>query len=104
MSVNALHYIHEYESVIASQGLTVVDYFGTWCNPCLQISPKVADLAKAYPNVHFYKVDVDAASDIATRAKVSAMPTFHFYKNGQLVDTVVGANLPALKKAVAKWA
>ena len=104
MSVQVLHYMHEYESAISSSGLSVVDYFAHWCGPCLQIAPKVADLAKTHTNVHFYKVDVDAASDIATRAGISAMPTFHFYKDGKLVDTVVGANLNALKKTIVKWA
>jgi len=103
MSVKQLKYIHDFESAV-STGAVVVDYFTLWCGPCLQIAPEVEKLAHQYPSIHFYKVNVDEASDIATSVGISAMPTFHFYKNGKLVDKIVGANLPALKRKVAALA
>lgn len=104
MSVQSLHYMSEYDQAIASQSLSVIDWWAQWCSPCLQIAPKIEQLTKSYPTVKFYKIDVDAASDIATRAGISAMPTFHFYKNGKLLDTVVGARLSAIKDKLERYA
>jgi len=103
MSVKQLKYIHDFESA-TSMGTVVIDYKAKWCQPCSQIAPEVEKLAHQYPSISFYKVDVDEASDIASSVGISAMPTFHFYKNGKLVDKIVGANLPALKRKVAELA
>ena len=81
----------------------MIDYYALWCGPCLQIAPKIEQLSKDYTNVRFYKVNVDEASDIATRADISSMPTFHFYKSGKLVDSVVGANLSLIKRKLEQW-
>lgn len=102
--VQSITSLSKFDSVTSSPGLVVIDYFAFWCSPCLQIAPKIDELASIHTNVKFYKVDIDEASDIATREGISAMPTFHFYLDGKYVDKVVGANLPAIKKKVAQYA
>src|SRR5690242_15514433 len=104
MSVQSLHYLHEYNQAIAYKDLSVIDWWAQWCAPCLQIAPSIEQLAQNYTAVKFYKIDVDEASDIATRAGISAMPTFHFYKNGKLIDTVVGARLSSIKDKLKQYA
>ena len=56
------------------------------CGPCRYIGPIFEQLAEQHTEAHFVKVDVDVASDIASLCRISAMPTFHFYKGGQKVD------------------
>jgi thioredoxin 1 len=98
MKINKINDLSEFRrSIAASSGLTIVDFFATWCAPCIQIAPKIENLSQQYPNVKFYKVDVDLSIDIAEQEGISAMPTFVFYKNGSRVDTVVGANLSEIK-------
>lgn len=65
--------------------------------PCRVIAPKVVQFSKDYPEVDFYKIDVDQMTSIASELGVRAMPSFYFFKNGEKVGEVIGANPPALK-------
>ncbi|PGH29798.1 thioredoxin [[Emmonsia] crescens] len=84
--------------------LIVIDCFATWCGPCKAIAPKLVEFSEAYPNVGFYKVDVDECPDIAQELGVRAMPTFIFFKDGQKVDEVLGAVPPAIEAMIKKHA
>ena len=85
-----------------ASGKLVVDYHATWCGPCKVIAPKIEALAQEYSDIAFIKVDVDKGSDIAQEEKISAMPTFRFFNNGQKVGEVVGANEAAIRQEVEK--
>ncbi|PGH01858.1 thioredoxin [Helicocarpus griseus UAMH5409] len=84
--------------------LIVIDCFATWCGPCKMIAPKLVEFSESYPNVGFYKVDVDECPDVAQELGVRAMPTFVFFKDGQKVDEVLGAVPPAIEAAIKKHA
>ncbi|KAK9471958.1 thioredoxin-like protein [Dipodascopsis tothii] len=90
----------EFKEAIASDKLTVVDFFATWCGPCKVIAPKVHAFSEEFADVDFYKVDVDELSEVASEVEIRAMPTFILFKAGSKVQTVVGANPMALKKAI----
>ena len=79
----------------------VVYFTATWCGPCRMISPVFENLA-AEKTATFLKVDVDDMPDVAAAAKVTAMPTFMFYKNGTLLDTIVGADTKGLTAGIEK--
>ncbi|EEH22651.2 thioredoxin [Paracoccidioides brasiliensis Pb03] len=82
--------------------LVVIDCYATWCGPCKMIAPKLVEFSESYPNVAFYKVDVDECPDIAQELGVRAMPTFIFFKDGQKVDEVMGAVPQAVEAAIKK--
>ncbi|EEH40309.1 thioredoxin [Paracoccidioides lutzii Pb01] len=84
--------------------LVVIDCYATWCGPCKVIAPKLVEFSETYPNVTFYKVDVDECPDIAQELGVRAMPTFIFFKDGQKVDEVMGAVPQAVEAAIKKHA
>jgi len=83
--------------------LVVVDFWATWCPPCVMIGPKYVALSEVETSVTFFKVDVDAADDVAAHVGISCMPTFKFYKNGECVETLEGASEAKLKELVAKY-
>jgi thioredoxin 1 len=96
--------MQEFDELLAGDGLVVVDFKADWCGPCKMIAPKLEGLAqelKARP-VTFVKVDVDTLADVSRRAGISAMPTFHLYKKGALVEEIVGADYPKLAAAVRR--
>ena len=77
--------------VSRAAGPVVVDFFATWCGPCKALSPILDSLAEPLTNrVKFVKVDVDRAAKLAQRFEVEGVPTLLFFKDGQVVDKMVG--------------
>ncbi len=73
-------------------GLAVVDFWATWCAPCRMIAPIVEQLATEYAGkAKVAKLDVDHNQKTAARFNVRSIPTILFFKDGKLVDQVVGA-------------
>ena len=71
-------------------GVTVVDFWASWCGPCRMLSPIVEELAGEMTDVRFAKVNVDEEPALANAFKVSAIPTLIFMKDGQAVGQTVG--------------
>ena len=73
-------------------GLAVVDFWATWGAPCRMIAPIVEQLATEYAGkAKVAKLDVDHNQKTAARFNVRSIPTILFFKDGKLVDQVVGA-------------
>ncbi len=73
-------------------GLTVVDFWATWCGPCRMIAPILDQLAVEYQGkVRIAKVDVDQNIKTATRFNVRSIPMLLFFKDGKVVDQIIGA-------------
>ena len=73
-------------------GLTIVDFWATWCGPCRMIAPILDQLATEYQDkVKVTKLDVDANIKTATRFNVRSIPMLLFFKDGKVVDQIVGA-------------
>lgn len=91
---------------IAGDKVVVIDFWATWCGPCKMISPIFDKISEtpASQKLDFYKVDVDEQSQIAAEVRISAMPTFVFFKNGQKVDSIVGADPSKLQETINKYA
>ena len=69
----------------------VVDFWATWCGPCRAISPIVDQMAEKYAGrVSVVKCNVDDSTDIPVKFGIRNIPTLLFFKNGELVDRVVG--------------
>lgn len=79
--------------VVKFQGVSLVDFWATWCGPCLMQAPILDELMKEYeknPNVKIGKLDTDENQDIAGRYNIMSIPNLKFFKNGQLVAELVG--------------
>ncbi|UCC73140.1 MAG: thioredoxin [Gemmatimonadota bacterium] len=80
------------EEVEQAEGVAMVDFWAAWCGPCHLVAPIVAELAQEYEGkVTVAKVDVDSSQRTAMRFNVRSIPSILFFKDGQHVDTVVGA-------------
>jgi thioredoxin 1 len=92
----------DYQEALKQPGAFVIDCFAVWCGPCKVIAPKVVEFAKKYPDVRFYKLDVDEVPDVAQELSIRAMPTFKLFKDGEIAESVVGASAGPLEEAIVK--
>lgn len=82
-AVQELESVEDFEQFIAQDGLTLVDFYTTWCGPCKLIAPKVADMAEEITQVKFAKLnltDLVGAGELTTQREVKSLPTFHMYQ------------------------
>jgi thioredoxin 1 len=77
--------------VLKAQGLVMIDFWAAWCGPCRMISPTVEELAKEYGGkIKVMKLNTDENSEIASRYKIMGIPTVIFFKDGNMLDQIVG--------------
>ncbi|MCS7185830.1 MAG: thioredoxin [Armatimonadetes bacterium] len=80
------------KEVLQSEIPVMVDFWATWCVPCRLIAPIVERLAEKYAGrLKVAKLDVDRNQELAIRYQVMSIPTLLFFKNGQVVDRIIGA-------------
>lgn len=80
-------------SIEGAKGLAIVDFWAAWCGPCRLVGPIVEQIAGEYAEqgVVVGKLDVDSNPRTTARFGVRSIPSILFFKDGALVDTVVGA-------------
>ncbi len=82
-----------FSDILAGGKPVMIDFWATWCGPCRAMAPVVDELSAEYEGrVVVAKCDVDEAEEFATQCGIRNIPTFMFFKDGQMVDRLVGAN------------
>ena len=77
--------------VLNSDIPVLVDFWATWCGPCMMLSPVIAELAEELEGkVKVGKVNVDEQNELAMQYRVASIPTLLLFKNGELAKTSVG--------------
>ncbi|OWZ47940.1 thioredoxin [Cryptococcus neoformans c45] len=97
----------EFDGIVRSlppSRLLVADFHAQWCGPCHAIAPVLEQLAGAFKHVTFVKIDVDQQRELASRFRITAMPTFKLLKGGKEVDQLRGASPPQLSQLISRHA
>ncbi|ROL60878.1 thioredoxin [Bacteroidetes/Chlorobi group bacterium ChocPot_Mid] len=78
--------------VLESKIPVVIDFWATWCGPCKMIAPIIDEMANEFEGrAKICKVDVDNNQSIAIQLGIRSIPTVMIFKDGKVVDTIVGA-------------
>ena len=78
---------------LTSHGLSMVDFWATWCGPCQALLPVIEELGQQLEgSVNVGKVNVDENRELAKEFRVMSIPTVIFFKDGEEVDRMVGAS------------
>ena len=92
-------------SKLKSSTLIVIDFKATWCGPCKAIKPFITYLHENYPNVEFLEIDIedDTRNTIVSTFKIKKVPTFVFYKDGELCNSLIGTDKAKLEELVNEY-
>lgn len=91
-----------FEETVTKPGITLVDWWASWCGPCRMFAPVFEKASEAHPDVTFGKIDTDDQQDLSAAAGITSIPTLMAFRDGILVFRQPGALPPAaLDKVIA---
>lgn len=80
-----------FESTITGEGITLVDWWASWCGPCKQFAPVYDNASEKHADVTFAKIDTEDQQQLAAAAGISSIPTLMAFRDGVLVFNEAGA-------------
>ena len=79
------------KEVLDCEKTVLVDFWATWCGPCMMLAPTVEEIAKERTDIKVCKVNVDEETELAEAFRIEAIPTLVAMKNGRMTGQLRGA-------------
>lgn len=93
-----------HDLVLTNDRPFLLDVYADWCGPCKMMAPIIEALSESYQGkIQFGKLNIDENPEIAEKYRIISIPTLLLFKNGELVDTIVGlTSAPELRTSLDK--
>lgn len=78
------------QQVLKSDKTVLVDFWASWCAPCMMLSPIIAEIADEKPDIAVGKINVDEQPELSAEYGISSIPTLLVFRNGEIVNAAVG--------------
>lgn len=78
------------QEVKSKKGVCLVDFYATWCGPCMRLSPILDEIANSRANFDIVKIDVDENPNISKELKIDTIPMLCVYQDGKVVEKHIG--------------
>ena len=78
------------QEVLDSDKTVLVDFWASWCAPCMMLSPVIAEIAEENSDITVGKVNVDEEQELSMQYGISSIPTLLVFRNGEIVNAAVG--------------
>jgi len=93
----------DFEQTVIDNDIVVVDFWATWCQPCIKFAPVFEKMSDKHSDATFARLDIDQNTDLATQLGVTAVPTLMAFRERVLVFNQAGAlNGPQLDEVLTK--
>ena len=81
---------NNFNEVLTKEGVTLVDFYASWCGPCKKVSEELDKIENSRANLYIVKIDIDDSMNLALKYNVMYLPTLVVIKNGEAVEVVTG--------------
>ncbi|MDO5557646.1 MAG: thioredoxin [Clostridia bacterium] len=78
------------KKVVDADKNILIDFYAKWCGPCRMMAEIIDKIAAENPDIKVFKVDIDEDKQLAQRFEITSIPTFLIFKNGKLIQNIVG--------------
>ena len=81
----------EFDEIVGSKDICVIDFSATWCGPCRMMAPILEDISEKYKGKYFfYQIDIDSAEELAQKFEITAVPTIIVFAKGKEIGRTSG--------------